>query len=131
MDCRGARVPVRSLNKQRVLAALVMAVLIVPAITECAGWAAFSADRHICCGNRGGMAPDTRMTDCCAMSEQASDATPPDAQIARPMLKLVDLQVVSFDGRLAAHMPTSADVVAAAHRAAVVPLYLRQASLLI
>jgi hypothetical protein len=130
MACRGARAPVRLLTKQRVLAALVVTVLVAPALTECAGWAVSAAGRHVCCGNRGGMAPETRMTDCCAMSEQSNEATPPDAQSARPFLKLVDLHFLPLADTLAARPPISLEH-AAARRAAVVPLYLRQASLLI
>ena len=132
MACHGARAPVRLLTKRRVLAVLVVTVLIAPALTECAGWAVSAAGRHICCGNRGGTAPETRMTDCCAMSEQSNDATPPDAQIARSTLKLVNLQFVPLVDTLAARTPISIPVDdVAARRAAVVPLYLRQASLLI
>ena len=111
------------------VAVLVVAVLVAPALTECAGWATSAAGRHICCGTRGGMAPETRITDCCAMSEQSNDATPPDAQIARPVLKLVNLPFVPFD-TLAPRTPISVGD-GAARRAGVVPLYLRQASLLI
>ena len=120
----------RLLTKQRLLAVLVVAVLVAPALTECAGWAASTAGRHICCGNSGGMAPETRMTDCCAMSEQSNEAIPPDARIARPILKLVDFHFVPFGDFLAAPTLLSVDN-RAARRAAVVPLYLRQASLLI
>jgi hypothetical protein len=108
----------------------VVTVLVAPALTECAGWAASDAGRHICCGDRGGMAPETRMIDCCAMSEQSNDATPPDPQIARPVLKLVDAHFVPLADTLAARTPISIEDVSA-RRAAVVPLYLRQASLLI
>lgn len=130
MACRGARAPVRSLTRQRLLAALVVTVLVAPALTECAGWAASAVGRHICCANLGEMAPETRMTDCCAMSEQSSSATPPDAPIARPVLKLVDLHSVPLADTLVARTRISADDLAA-RQAAVVPLYLRQASLLI
>lgn len=130
MACHGARAPVRLLTKQRLLVALVVTVLVAPALTECAGWAVSAAGRHICCGNGGGMAPETRMTDCCAVSEQSNDATPPDPQIARGALKLVDLHFVPLADTLAARTPISVED-AAARRAAVVPLYLRQASLLI
>ena len=130
MACHGAPVPVRLLTRRRLLAALVVTVLVAPALTECAGWAVSAAGRHICCGARGGMAPETRMTDCCAMSEQSNDATPPDAQIARPVLKLADLHVVLLADPLAARTPFAIEDVAL-RRAAVVPLYLRQASLLI
>jgi hypothetical protein len=118
------------LTKHRLLAVLVVTALVVPALTECAGWASSDAGRHICCGNRGGMASDTRMTDCCAMSQQSNDATPPDAQIARPVLKLVDPQFAPFTDTFAARAPIPVEDVTA-RSAAVVPLYLRQASLLI
>ena len=118
------------MTRHRVLAALIVAVLVAPALTECAGWGEFEAGRHICCGNRGGMASESRMTDCCAMSQPSTDATPPDAQMARPMLKLVDLQFVPLGDGLAARTPVSVED-GAARRAAVVPLYLRPASLLI
>jgi len=110
--------------------ALVVTVLVAPALTECVAWAASDAGRHICCGNRGGMAPETRMTDCCAMSEQSNDATPPDAQIARPLLKLTNLHFVSLGDAPVSRVPVTVENVAA-RRAAVVPLYLQQASLLI
>jgi hypothetical protein len=113
-----------------VLAALVVTVLVAPALTACAGWAVAAAGRHICCGNRDGMASETRMTDCCAMSEPSSDATLPDAQITRPVLKLVALHFVPLGDTLAARTPIPVEDVTA-RQVAVVPLYLRQASLLI
>ena len=130
MVCRGERAPVRSLTRQRMLAALVVAVLAAPALTECAGWASSAVGRHICCGDRGGMAPETRMTDCCAMSEQSNDATPPDAPITRPILKLVDLHFAPLADTLVARTRIVVGDLAG-RPAAVVPLYLRQASLLI
>lgn len=130
MDCHGALVPVRSLTKIRVVALVVVGFLVAPAITECAGWAASATGRHICCGNRGGMASETRMTDCCAMSEQSSDTAPPETQASRPSLKLLTphfVPVVDI-GALRAPIP---DESFTARRAPVVPLYLQQASLLI
>jgi hypothetical protein len=114
----------------RTVALLVVAVLVAPAITECAGWADSAAGRHICCGNRGGMAPETRMTDCCAMSEQSNDAAPPDTQTARPALKLLDPHVVPVVDAGAARTPIPVESFAA-RMAAGVPFYIQQASLLI
>ena len=113
----------------RIAAALVVGVLVAPAITECAGWAS-AAGRHICCGNRGGMAPETRMTDCCAMSEQSNDAAPPDTQAARPTLTLLNPHIVPVVDPSAVRTPIPVESFAA-RTASVVPIYLQQASLLI
>ena len=111
----------------RLAAFLVIGVLVVPAITECVGWA---AGRHACCANRGGMAPETALTPCCGMSEQSNDAAPPETQAAGPSLKLLAPHVAAFvdPGAMRAPIPVESF---AARRAAVVPLYLQQASLLI
>ena len=113
----------------RTVALLVVAVLVGPAITECAGWIASAAGRHLCCGSRG-MASETRMTDCCAKPAQSSDATPPDTQTARPVLTLLGPHFVPAGDIFAARTPVPCDTFVS-RRAAVVPLYLQQASLLI
>jgi hypothetical protein len=124
MDCHGATAPVRLLTN-RLVAVLVIGVLAVPAIAECAGWA---AGRHPCCANRGGMAPETALTPCCGMSEQSNDAAPPETQTAGPSLKLLTPHFAALADPGAVRMPVESS---AARRAAVVPLYLQQASLLI
>ena len=102
-------------------------VLVAPAIAECAGWA---AGRHPCCANRGGMASETALTPCCGMSEQSNDAAPPETQAAGPSLKLLAPHFAAFVDPGAVRMPIPVESFAA-RRAAVVPLYLQQASLLI
>ncbi len=114
----------------RTVALLVVAVLVGPAITECAGWAVSAAGRHLCCGNRGGMASETRMTECCAKPAQSNDATPPETQTARPVLTLLGPHFVPAGDTFAARTPVPCDTFVS-RRAAVVPLYLQQASLLI
>ena len=111
----------------RLVAVLVVGVLVAPVITECAGWA---AGRHPCCANRGGMAPETALTPCCGMSEQSNDAAPPEAQAAGPSLKLLVPHFAALVDPGAVRMPIPVESFAA-RRAAVVPLYLQQASLLI
>jgi hypothetical protein len=108
----------------------VVAILVGPAITECVGWVASAAGRHLCCGNRGAMASETRMTPCCAKPAQSSDATPPDTQIARPVLTLLGPHLVPASDTFVARTPVPFDTFGP-RRAAVVPLYLQQASLLI
>ena len=115
------------LSINRLAAVLVIGVLVAPAITECAGWA---AGRHPCCANRGGMAPETALTPCCGMSEQANDATPPETQAAGPSLKLLTTHFAVLVDPGAVRMPIPVESFAA-RRAAVVPLYLQQSSLLI
>ena len=126
MDCRGATGPVRLLIN-RLVAVLVIGVLAVPAIIECAGWA---AGRHPCCVNRGGMAPETALTPCCGMSEQSNDAAPPETQAAGRALKLLTPHFAALVDPGAVRVPIPVESFAA-RRAAVVPLYLQQASLLI
>lgn len=111
----------------RLVAVLVIGVLVVPAITECVGWA---AGRHPCCTNRVGMAPETALTPCCGMSEQSNDAAPPETQAAGPSLKLLAPHFAALVDPGAVRMPIPVESFAA-RRAAVVPLYLQQASLLI
>ena len=76
MGYHGVIVPVKLLTKagrlkasgyrpmHRLIAVLVIGVLVAPALTECAGWAASAAGRHVCCANRDGMASDTSVTAC-------------------------------------------------------------------
>jgi hypothetical protein len=111
----------------RTVALLIVGVLVAPAFTECVGWA---AGRHACCANRGGMDPETALTPCCGMSEQSNDAAPPEARAAGSSLKLLvpHFAVLVDPGALRLPIPVESF---AARRAAVVPLYLQQASLLI
>jgi len=111
----------------RLVAVLVIGVLVAPALSECVGWA---AGRHACCANRGGMDPETALTPCCGMSEQSNDAAPPEARAAGSSLKLLvpHFAVLVDPGALRLPIPVESF---AARRAAVVPLYLQQASLLI
>lgn len=111
----------------RLAAFLVIGVLVVPAITDCVGWA---TGRHACCANRGGLAPQTALTPCCGMSEQSNDAAPPEAQAAGPSLKLLapDFAVLVDPGAMRVPILVESS---AARRAPIVPLYLQQASLLI
>jgi hypothetical protein len=76
------------------------------------------------------MASDTRMTDCCAMSEQSTEGAPPDTQASRPTLKLLDPHVVPGVHAGGTRTPIPVESLAA-RMAAVVPIYLQQASLLI
>jgi hypothetical protein len=113
----------------RAVALLVVAVLVGPAITECVGWAS-AYGRHACCANLGGLASETTLTPCCGRSEQSNDAAPPETQAAGPSLKLLAPHFAEFadPGAMRAPIPVESF---AARRAAVVPLYLQQASLLI
>jgi hypothetical protein len=136
MDSAGARALVRSLTKiapralaLRTAALVVVGALVVPAITECAGWIA-AANGHSCCANRGGMAAETSLKACCGVSEQSNEATPTETQTTRTPLKLLSPHfapaVAPFSSRtLLPGEPSSL------RRAAFVPLYLQQASLLI
>jgi hypothetical protein len=114
----------------RSVALLLVAVLVVPAIGECAGWIAAAAGRHACCGARGGVAPETSMTDCCTMSDPSSEAGPPELQAARPSLKLLGplFTPVLTPAVVRVPIPWQSN---ATPRTPVVPRYLQQASLLI
>jgi hypothetical protein len=112
----------------RAVALLIVGVLVAPAITECAGWSASAAGRHVCCADRGGLAPETSVTDCCAMSEPSSNATAPETQAARTPLKSLGLHFTLVSDSGTSHTPIPAET---SRRASGVPLYLRQASLLI
>jgi hypothetical protein len=114
----------------RTAALLLVGVLVVPAITDCAGWAVSAFGRHACCANRGDMAPETTMRACCGMSEQSNDTAPPETQAAGPSLKLLAPHFAVLVDRGAMRVPIPVES-SAARRAAVVPLYLQQASLLI
>ena len=131
MDCRGVIAPARSLTRYtvRLIALLVVGVLLEPTITECAAWAVSAAGGHACCANSG-MAPETALTPCCGMSEQSNDAAPPEAQAAGPSLKLLSPHFAALvdPGAVRILIPVESF---AARSAAVVPLYLQQASLLI
>jgi hypothetical protein len=118
---------VRSLTRIRFVAIVLAGFLIAPAIVECALLSANGS--HACCANRGALAPETTMTACCGMSQQANDAVPPNPQPAGPSLKLLSTAVTSYVG-MDVRMRIPSDAFAA-RPAAVVPLYLRQASLLI
>jgi hypothetical protein len=114
----------------RTAALLVVGILVVPAITECAGWTA-AASRHACCANRDGTARETSLKACCGMSEQSDEAAPPETQPTRTSLKLLSPHVAPI-----AVSPLASRVLLpgesfSPRRAAVVPLYLQQASLLI
>jgi hypothetical protein len=113
----------------RTVALLVVAILVGPAITECVGLAS-AGGRHACCANLGGMASEPTLTPCCSRSEQSNDAAPPETQAAGPSLKLLVPHFAEFTepGAMRAPIPVESF---AARRAAVVPLYLQQASLLI
>jgi hypothetical protein len=113
----------------RLIALLAVGVLLEPTITECAAWAASAAGSHACCANSG-MAPETALTPCCGMSEQSNDAAPPETRAAGPSLKLLAPLFAALVDPGAVRMPIPVES-SAARRAAVVPLYLRQASLLI
>lgn len=118
-------------TRVRLAALLVVGVLVAPAMTECAGWASSAAGRHACCANRGDMAPETSMTDCCSMSNQSTEGAPTDAQPIRPSLKLLGPQFTHLSDIFSPPRSTLFVDWAIAQRAACVPLYLRQASLLI
>ena len=111
----------------RLVAVLVIGVLVAPALSECVGWA---AGRHACCANRGGMAPETALTPCCGMSEQSNDTAPPEARTAGPSLKLLVPHFAALVDPGVVRVPIPIDSFTV-RRAAVVPLYLQQASLLI
>jgi hypothetical protein len=77
------------------------------------------------------MAPETSMKACCGMSEQSNEAAPPETQNTRAPLKLLGahfapVALSPFASRTVVPGDTSSS-----RRAAVVPLYLQQASLLI
>ena len=111
----------------RTAALVLVGILVVPAITECVGWA---AGRHPCCTNRAGMATETALTPCCGMSEQSNDTAPPETQAAGPSLKLLAPHLATLVDPGAVRVPIPVESFAA-RRAVVVPLYLQQASLLI
>jgi hypothetical protein len=131
MDYHGAIVLVRLLTKftARTVALLVVAILVAPAITECAAWAISASGRHACCANRG-MASETSMRPCCGMSQQSSEAAPTETQTVRTPLKLIAPQFASVAASFSSRALTLGDS-SSLHRASVVPLYLQQASLLI
>jgi hypothetical protein len=115
----------------RTAALVVVGVLVAPAIAECAGWSSSAVGRHACCRDRGAMATETSMRACCGMSEQSSETAPPETQAARTPLQLlaphfVPVALSSFSSH--ALVP---GVSSSLRRAAIVPLYLQQASLLI
>jgi hypothetical protein len=112
----------------RIIALSVVAVMVGPAITECAGWSMSAAGRHVCCADRGLPAPETNIAACCGMSDTAGSPTPSETQAARPPVKSPGLPVVLLTDSSAARTPVPTESL---RRAAVVPLYLRQASLLI
>jgi hypothetical protein len=112
----------------RTLALFIVGVLMAPAISECAGWSASAAGRHVCCADRGGLAPETSVADCCAMSDSSSNAAPPETQATRTPIKLLGLHVALVSDSSAARTPIPTET---SRRASGVPLYLRQASLLI
>ena len=116
-------------HMHRFAALLVIGVLVAPAITECVGLVS-AGGRHACCANLGGMASETTLTPCCGRSEQSNDAAPPETQAAGPSLKLLAPHFVEFadPGAMRAPIPVESFAV---RRAAVVPLYLQQSSLLI
>jgi hypothetical protein len=114
----------------RTAALVVVGVMVAPAIAECAGWTS-AVGRHACCRDRGPLAPETRMTNCCAMSEQSTDGAPPETSPARTPLKLLSphlapVALSSFSSH--AVLPGES---CSLRRASVVPLYLQQAPLLI
>ena len=113
----------------RFAALLVIGVLVTPAITECVGLVS-AGGRHACCANLGGMASETTLTPCCGRSEQSNDATPPETQTTRPVLTLLGPHFVPASDAFVARTPIPLDTFVP-RRAAVVPLYLQQASLLI
>jgi hypothetical protein len=116
------------LTKIRFVALVVAGLFIAPAITECALRAA-SSDSHACCAKRGTLAPEPTVTACCRIAAQSSDAAPAQAQAAAPSLRLVTAAFASFvNPGMRAPIPADAF---SARPAAVVPLYLLQASLLI
>jgi hypothetical protein len=115
----------------RLVAVFVVGVIVAPAIIECAGWSVSAAGRHACCRDRGPLAPDTRMTNCCAMSEQSNDGAPPENQPARTPLKLFAPHFVTVALSSMSARPLLPGESSLLRRAAAVPLYLRQASLLI
>ena len=141
MDSAGARGPARSLTKTRTsaprtitlpaIAVCLVGLLVAPEIIESAGWWSLAAGRHACCRDRGPLAPETRMTNCCGMSEQSNEGAPPETQPARTPLKLlaqhcVPVALSSFSSHTLLPGESSS-----LRRAAIVPLYLQQASLLI
>jgi hypothetical protein len=140
MDSAGARGPARSLTKTRTsaprtlafrtIAVCIVGLLMAPAIIESAGWSS-AAGRHACCRDRGPLAPETRMTNCCAMSEQSNEGAPPETQPVRTTLKLLAPQVVPVALSTFASQALLPGESSSLRRAAIVPLYLQQASLLI
>jgi len=114
----------------RTIAVCIVGLLVAPAIIESAGWSS-SGGRHACCRDRGPLAPETRMTNCCAMSEQSNEGAPPETQSVRTPLKLlaphfVAVALSTFSSRT--FLPGESS---SWRRTAFVPLYLQQASLLI
>jgi len=115
----------------RTAALVVVGVLVAPAITECAGWSLSAAGRHACCRDRGAMATETSMRACCGMSEQSSETATPEIQAARTPLKLLGPDVVPMGVSVFTSRALLPGEWSSLRRAAVVPLYLQQASLLI
>ena len=120
--------------RHKVVALLLAGLFVVSAAStawaHCGGWSPSVADRHACC-RTGAMASESRVTACCAMSEQSDDQGPLEGRFAAVPLQMVRHISASF-----ATVTLPAAVVAP--RAAVfllrpssVPLYLRQVSLLI
>jgi hypothetical protein len=115
------------------LLALVLAVLFLVsaasmAWAQCAGGALAVADAHACC--RGGaLAAEPRATACCTMSGQSDDSGPIEGRVAAGPVK-----TARYEAPLAFVVPGSAPAFhapAPVQTFAVVPLYLRQSSLLI
>ena len=148
MDSAGARAPVRSLTRfiiriaalravaprtaaLRSVALFIVVALVAPAIVECAGWSSSAVGRHACCRDRGPLAPETRMTNCCAMSEQSNEGAPPETQPVRTPLKLLGPHVVPVALSGVSSRTLLPGESSWLRRAAIVPLYLQQASLLI
>ena len=116
----------------RFMALIFAGLLVAPAIAECAGWALSEAGRHVCCANRGEMASETSMTDCCGISQQSNDAVPPDTQEGRVSFKLLGSPFAQFaDLLLSWRSPFFNESSFAPRLTSFVPLYLRQGSLLI
>ena len=115
----------------RTVALCLVGVILAPAIGECAGWSASEAGRHICCMNRSGTVPETSLRNCCGMTEQSSEAAPPEIQITRTPLKLLGAHFVPVAVSPLSSRTLLPGELSSARRPAIVPLYLQQASLLI
>jgi len=123
----GQELPGRGKRASRAL----VGALAGPAIAECAGWSVSAADRHACCAGRGEPACAANTTNCCAMSEQSNDVTPTESIAARTPLRLLPADISPVAEWFLPRCTPVLTVSSVSRRAALVPLYLQQVSLLI